>query len=342
MCTDRGAHGGRASRASRRVASALRNWWPPLLGCLCAWVATVHPSASQPETSIEWVTPIGQGTSGGTYRFALCPDDAAIVFAGPSRLYRIAPTGDIVATSAETGVNDARSLDCADRVRLLSVSPDRVMHVVELDPHTLTELRRVRLDTANGEVAHGVRVLGGIPHLLRAAVTGPVLAPIDGDTVGGAFGMRLERPGRRSTVVPSFMPVFFREATQRFVLLETDGYSTVEFDAAGRLHGTWYRDDPDFARVNAALVPNPYQSEEFISGAAMAPDGRLAVQVVKRGRDSYVTCIEVLSPTYEVVATWVPPRKGTLFGWDGHGRLYFGYANVSSGSNIWAARLPVP
>lgn len=340
MSTDRGAHGERASRVSRRAVSALRSSWPLLLGCLCAWGASPGLFAYQPETSVEWVTPIGTATSRGTYKFALCPDDATIVLAAPGVLYRIDGTGDIVTTAATTGVEDTRSIDCSDVVRLLSVAADRTMHVVELDPHTLAELRRVRLDTDNGSVAHGVRVLGGTPHLLLPSFTGPPLAPIVGNAIGAGFGLRLERAGRRSAVVPSFVPVFYRDASQRFVLLQTDGYSIVEFDAAGHLKGTWYRDDADFARVNAPLVPSPYQPEEFVSGAAMAPDGRLAVQVVKRSRDSFATYIEVLSPTYEVLATWVPPRKGMLFGWDGQGRLYFGYANVSSGSNVWTARPP--
>lgn len=337
MCTYPGARGENASRASRRVASDLRTSWLLLLGFLYAASASPTPFAFQHESSVAWVTPIAPA-SRGIYRFALCPDDATVVFAAPGRLYRIDANGEIVATALASDTPDPRSLDCADVVRLMSVTPDRAMQLIEFEPQSLAEVRRVRLDADDGMIAHGIRAFGGIPHLVHPGIDGPLLAPMVGDAIGVGFGVRLERVGRPSPVVISFVPVFYRESSRRFVSLQTGSYSVVELDEAGRLIGTWQRDDPDFGRVHAPLVPGHYQREAYISGAALAPDGRLAVQVVKRRADHFESYVEVLSPTYELLATWVPPRKGTLVGWDSEGRLRFGYANVSSGSNVWTAR----
>ena len=331
---------GSASPVLRRTGSARPTSWLLLLGCLCAvGLGTAALSASGQAGPVAWVNHLGPASPLGTYRFALCPDDSSLAYASPGTLYRVDSTGSVIATASNELLNGTRSVDCAEVVRLLRVTAERAMQLVELDLRSLEEIRRVTIETPDGAIADGVRTLAGSPYVLLAGPTGPAIAPLDGASLGAGFGMRLTRPGRRVGNASMIVPMFYRYEASRFVVLQTTDYSIVEFDGAGHLHQIWRRDDADFARAELELVPSGFIRDERVLGAAMAPDGRLAVQVLKRSRDAGANYVEVLSPTYEVVDVWALPRKGTLFGWGTDGALHFGYAGAS-GVSIWKTFAP--
>lgn len=328
----------RATPVSRRIT--LRSRTVVLLGFVCvATPGQVQTSASLPPLATQWVAPLGPADPSGFFRFTLCPDRSTIAYASPNRLYSIDAAGVVVREQMVQNIEGARSLDCTDVVRLLNVLADRHMEVVEFSTDTLAERARRPVSAGEGVVADGLKVLNGEEWLHAPDPVGAgLLVRPTSSGVPEKLGLQLPRagsmPGNRSVVTP----VFYRHDDHRYVYLQTDDYSIVEFTRQGAVQRVWRRDDTDFATVRPNLLPNGVVEDEMLIGAAWVPDAGLAVQVTKRrsGSVSGGTYVERLDADYNLIDAWSLPEKGMLFGADVTGALYFGYAGPAGLSVIKA------
>jgi hypothetical protein len=324
--------------------------WCLAVACL-ALAAPISATQSTPALSSTrplsqaWSVALGPAAPVGLFRFAVCPDSSVVAYSPPGTLYKVNAAGVVEATREVADLEGTRSVDCADVVRVFRVTAARRMQVVELASSDLDDIRRVEVTDTHGFIAGGLRVLHGQPWLLVADHEGGVMARLDGDLVGPRLAVRRATPDRQVLGVPRVpgtsivVPLFFRADVGRYVYVQTQDYSVVEFDAKSQLHRQWRRADPDFAAAHPRF-PGGVVEDEAVVGCAMLPDGTLAMHVVKRRRDGGQSYVELVDTRYGVAGAWSLPTKGMLFGADEDGGLYFADAG-QDGLRIWKAHAPV-
>lgn len=228
-------------------------------------------------------------------------------YASPDRLYKIDPQGLVLREQIVEGLAGGRSLDCTDAVRLLRVLADRRLEVVEFEVDSLSESARRPVVAGKGVVAGGLKVLNGEEWRYAPDPSGAALMVRSGGSAAHErLAVQLPRAGRSLGNRSVLTPLFYRQSDGRYVYVQTEDYSIVEFTRSGELKRVWRRSDPHFAIARVTRLPGDFVEDEMVVGCALIPGCGIAVHVTKRRRESGGTYVELLDSDYRVAGECKP------------------------------------
>jgi hypothetical protein len=343
----------------------------PLLACACTAFAfagglllaaerreliaahTITPSEETRGTlDVAWsvdvsVVPFDLPASPLRAAFALCPDGSVVTWQAPGLLHRVAANGHVAARGAVTDLNQVRSVDCDDTFTLLRVNARNITDVVTVDRQSLQERGRHTVGFPGLFPGAGLRILHGRTWLLGPVADGLMLARFEQATWVERVTVTLPERWRYQPMPAPVgpLPLVQREVDGTFLLVRGDDdlaadYAVIEFDRLGTLRRIWRRASADATTGLLPRGPRVMRGTEVEPiGAALLPDGTLAVHRPHATMRNDGGRLELVDASWQAQGVWTVPQRGTLIGADRTGALYFGDA-LSTTIRVWKSRPP--